>query len=291
MRKILFSLLLATAAAATPAFAEPTDDKRAQAVEERAAARQQAHAERQANHDQARPEAAGRGQSNFQPARPNFVPQEVAPEARANVDRQQWSRPAYPAQSGDRHGFDGRNSEQRQWSRPAPNAEQNQSRYQGQANGDSVANWRQQQRDQMRQDRYGQDSGYARSGQPAYARPDRSAPVPQTAYNYDQRRSPQWSTNWRNDRRYDWRDYRERHRSTFRLGIYYDPFGWGYQRYDIGRQLYPAYYGQNYWLTDPYMYDLPYAPWPLQWVRYYDDALLVNVFTGQVVDVMYDFFW
>jgi Ni/Co efflux regulator RcnB len=39
------------------------------------------------------------------------------------------------------------------------------------------------------------------------------------------------------------------------------------------------------------MYDLPPAPYPLQWVRYYDDALLVNVFTGQVVDVMYDFFW
>jgi len=26
-------------------------------------------------------------------------------------------------------------------------------------------------------------------------------------------------------------------------------------------------------------------------VRYYDDAVLVNIYTGEVVDVIYDFFW
>ena len=41
--------------------------------------------------------------------------------------------------------------------------------------------------------------------------------------------SPSWSTNWRNDHRYDWHNYRNRHRSLFHLGFYYDPFGWGYQ--------------------------------------------------------------
>jgi Ni/Co efflux regulator RcnB len=39
------------------------------------------------------------------------------------------------------------------------------------------------------------------------------------------------------------------------------------------------------------MYNLPYAPWPYRWVRYYNDAVLVNTFTGEVVDVAYDFFW
>src|SRR5574338_1629795 len=40
-----------------------------------------------------------------------------------------------------------------------------------------------------------------------------------------------WDHNWRNDRRYDWRNWRNRHRSLFRIGFYYDPFGWGYQPY------------------------------------------------------------
>jgi len=26
-------------------------------------------------------------------------------------------------------------------------------------------------------------------------------------------------------------------------------------------------------------------------VRYYDDVLLIDTYTGQVVDVIYDFFW
>ena len=34
-----------------------------------------------------------------------------------------------------------------------------------------------------------------------------------------------WNRDWRNDRRYDWRNYRDRHRSIFHLGFYYDPFG------------------------------------------------------------------
>jgi hypothetical protein len=124
---------------------------------------------------------------------------------------------------------------------------------------------------------------------PVGARPDRPAPVPQTAYR-DNHHS-KWRTDWRRDHRYDWRNYRNQHRSIFRLGAYFDPFGWGYQRYNIGWRLWPNYYSSNYWLNDPYMYRLPYAPFPYKWVRYYDDALLVNTYTGQVVDVMYDFFW
>jgi Ni/Co efflux regulator RcnB len=99
-----------------------------------------------------------------------------------------------------------------------------------------------------------------------------------------------WNRDWRNDRRYDWRHYRDRHRSRFHLGIYYDPFGYGYQAFNIGFQLSPAYYGQNYWF-DPGMYGLPYPPPGTQWVRYWNDAVLVDVYTGQVVDVIRGFFW
>ena len=100
-----------------------------------------------------------------------------------------------------------------------------------------------------------------------------------------------WSSDWRRDHRYDWRNYRSSHRSLYRLGRYYDPFGWNYRRFSIGFSLGSGYYGSNYWLDDPWMYRLPPAYGPYRWVRYYDDALLVNIYTGQVVDVLYSFFW
>lgn len=100
-----------------------------------------------------------------------------------------------------------------------------------------------------------------------------------------------WSGDWRRDHRYDWRRYRDRNRSLFRIGRYYDPYGWNYRRFSIGFSLYPSYYSSSYWLDDPWMYRLPPAYGPYRWVRYYDDALLVNIYTGQVVDVLYNFFW
>ena len=100
-----------------------------------------------------------------------------------------------------------------------------------------------------------------------------------------------WSTQWRRDHRYDWRDWRRRHRSRFHLGFYFDPFGWGYHRYSIGWRLWPHYYHRSYWLSDPWHYRLPPAYGPYRWIRYHDDALLVNLYTGEVVDVIYDFFW
>jgi len=100
-----------------------------------------------------------------------------------------------------------------------------------------------------------------------------------------------WSTHWRNDHKYDWKDWRRRHRSHFHLSIYYDPFGWDYRPYQIGWRLWPSYYSSRYWIYDPWQYRLPYAPPGYRWVRYWDDAVLVDTWTGQVVDVIYNFFW
>ena len=99
------------------------------------------------------------------------------------------------------------------------------------------------------------------------------------------------NTHWRNDRRYDWRSYRDHHHSIFRYGNYYDPYRSSYRRFSIGFNLWPSYYQSNYWLNDPWMYRLPPVYGPYRWVRYYDDALLVNIFTGEVEDVVRDFFW
>ena len=100
-----------------------------------------------------------------------------------------------------------------------------------------------------------------------------------------------WRDSWRHDRRYDWSDWRRRHGSLFRLGFYFDPFGWNYRRYDVGYRLWPQYYSSRYWLNDPWQYRLPYAPAGYRWVRYWDDAILVDTWSGEVVDVIRNFFW
>ena len=101
-----------------------------------------------------------------------------------------------------------------------------------------------------------------------------------------------WDRNsWRHDGRYDWRRWRDRNRSTFRVGIYIDPFGWGYNRWGIGSRLYPNYYRSSFWINDPWMYRLPHAYPPYRWVRYHNDAFLVDTWNGEVVDVIYNFFW
>lgn len=103
--------------------------------------------------------------------------------------------------------------------------------------------------------------------------------------------SSAWSRDWRDDRRYDWRNHRDRNRSLFHIGLYYDPFGWDYQRYNVGWRMWPSYYSRSRWLHDPWMYRLP-PPYPgTQWIRYHGDAILVDIWTGEVVDVIYDFFW
>ena len=121
--------------------------------------------------------------------------------------------------------------------------------------------------------------------------PDAQAPEPASARLAHARPARHWRGDWRRDRRFNWGDYRRRHRSLFRLSFYVDPFGWNYRRYGVGWRLWPSYYSSSFWLNDPWMYRLPPAYGPYRWVRYWDDALLVNVYTGEVVDVVHDFFW
>ena len=102
-----------------------------------------------------------------------------------------------------------------------------------------------------------------------------------------------WDNGWRNDRRYDWYSYRSRYGDRYRIGRYYAPSGWnyGYSRFSIGIFLNSMLYSNSYWIDDPYYYRLPPAYGSLRWIRYYDDALLVDIRDGYVVDVIHDFFW
>jgi len=102
----------------------------------------------------------------------------------------------------------------------------------------------------------------------------------------------QWSRQWRNNSSYNWYGYRASHPSYFRLGSYYAPYrNYSYRRLSIGFYLDQLFFSQNYWIEDPRYYRLPDVYGPYRWVRYYDDAVLVDVYSGEVVDVIYDFFW
>ena len=101
-----------------------------------------------------------------------------------------------------------------------------------------------------------------------------------------------WNRGWRNDNRYNWSGYRSHNRNHYRLGRYYSPYNsWSYRRLSVGFFLDDLFYSNRYWINDPWSYRLPDAYGPYRWVRYYDDALLVNIYTGEVVDVINDMFW
>ncbi|WP_239017833.1 RcnB family protein [Sphingomonas aracearum] len=110
---------------------------------------------------------------------------------------------------------------------------------------------------------------------------------------WDTRDRMEWNRNWRRDSRYDYGRYRAQNRSLYRLPLYYAPSSWsyGYRRFGIGFTLSSILFDQSYWIDDPISYRLPPAYGPYRWVRYYNDALLVDVRSGQVVDAIYDIFW
>ncbi|MDP3676183.1 MAG: RcnB family protein [Novosphingobium sp.] len=97
---------------------------------------------------------------------------------------------------------------------------------------------------------------------------------------------------WRRDTRYNWSGYRNQHRDIFRAGRYYSPYSnYRYSQLSIGFFLDSGFYGNRYWINDPWQYRLPQVYGPYRWVRYYDDVLLVDIYSGEVVDVIHNFFW
>ena len=115
----------------------------------------------------------------------------------------------------------------------------------------------------------------------------------QNGYTSRGRDHNRWNSNdWRRDNRYNWSGYRTQHRDLYRAGQYYSPYSkYGYSRLSIGFYLNSGFYGQNYRINDPWQYRLPAVYGPYRWVRYYDDVLLVDIYSGEVVDVIHDFFW
>jgi len=108
----------------------------------------------------------------------------------------------------------------------------------------------------------------------------------------DGRDGGRWDRNWRADRRYAWQDYRSRNRHIYRLPRYQPPrWGFSYRRWSPGFRWDSWYYSPSYWIADPWHYRLPAAYGDYRWVRYYDDAVLVDIRTGEIIDIIYAFFF
>ena len=69
------------------------------------------------------------------------------------------------------------------------------------------------------------------------------------------------------------------------------PPGWGYRRWVVGAILPPLFLVPAYYYADWAALGLPPPEPGFQWVQYGPDLLLVNVATGQVVDVAYGVFY
>ena len=107
-------------------------------------------------------------------------------------------------------------------------------------------------------------------------------------------RPPVANNNWRNSNaRSNWQQFRRNVRAPqrFRVGAYHGPRGFHYQRWSYGDRLPSSYYARPFWLLNALAYGLFAPPPGLIWVRYGDDALLIDQYTGEIVQVRYDVFY
>ena len=284
MRKLLISILLASAAA-SPAIAGPRDtsDQR-QSREDRQQARQEAREQQQQAREQVR------------------VDRSAAIQQRQDLAaRQQFNGAQRQQQAVARQQFDGNTAYQRQVDVNAMRAEREAQRNTMAAQRDQrMEQIRQQVQMQRQQQQDARDFRQSERQVPQVMRdrhplqvsntPRFGTQPPLRADAEQHLQNMHWNQNWRNDSRYDWHNYRRHHRSHFHLGFYIDPFGWGYQPFYAGYRMWPSYYGNQYWI-DPSLYGLPYPPPGAAWVRYYNDVLLIDLYSGTVLDVIPGFFW
>jgi hypothetical protein len=255
MRNALIFILMATAA--TPLLAQSDDHK------DRGERHQQQQQQQQQQRPQGRQERQAAPQQfqqqRFQ--RQQQVQQQPQVQQQQRFQRQQQFQQAPQAQQ--------QRFERRQQFQQAPQGQQQrfdrrqQFQQQQQVQGDRRGNWN-------GQNVRGDNRNWRGSGERGGAR---------------------WNRGWRNDQRYDWQRFRFSNRGAFHLGPYYAPYrGYGYNRLEIGIVLDSLFYNRNYWI-DPGYYDLPPAPPGAEWVRYYNDVVLVDMYSGEVLDVIPDFFW
>jgi Ni/Co efflux regulator RcnB len=100
--------------------------------------------------------------------------------------------------------------------------------------------------------------------------------------------------NWNNrPRAYDPRHYHHNyvavHRYHWRL--YVRPHGWYYRRWVYGEHFPDIFWARDYWITDYWLFGLAIPPYGCEWVRYGNDAVLINIETGEILQVIYGIYY
>lgn len=113
-------------------------------------------------------------------------------------------------------------------------------------------------------------------------------------YGHDSRGFGMRPSNWNNrPHHFNRGDYRRNFSAPhrFHYGSYHRPAGWYYRRWAYGEYLPRMFWVEPYWIDDWWLFDLPIPPYGYEWVRYGDDALLINIYTGEILEVEYDVFY
>jgi hypothetical protein len=288
MRRALIGILMA-ATVATPLAAQDSNWKnRYERAAERNADRAERHEQRSEERQEARPQRAERQERYEQRQQQVQAQQQVQVRQQGDYrTRGGEGQRAYRGGSGGSWQSGDRDAERAEMQR---RIEASRDASRASVRG-APGNYREQARrnEQRYEQQVRQDYGQGQRG-----RNDRDGWNRGGGWNDRDRndRRGSWNRGWRNDNRYDWQRYRASNRSLYRSGRYYAPYrNYNYNRLSIGLFLDSLFYSQNYWIGDPWQYRLPPAPYGTQWVRYYDDVVLVDVYSGEVVDVIYDFFW
>jgi Ni/Co efflux regulator RcnB len=76
-----------------------------------------------------------------------------------------------------------------------------------------------------------------------------------------------------------------------RLGQFRYPPGFAYRRWIVGQSLPQLLFGSAYYFTDHALLGLDSPPYGYQWVRFGPDVMLVNIRTGEILDVIHNAFY
>ncbi len=102
-----------------------------------------------------------------------------------------------------------------------------------------------------------------------------------------------WDRSWRQFQKFDWLAVRDAKPNLFKMTHYENPYGrdFSYRPLSVGNYLDTRFAADAFMIRNEASLGLPDDYGPYRWVRYYDDAVLVDMRAGKVIDVVYDMFW
>ncbi len=77
---------------------------------------------------------------------------------------------------------------------------------------------------------------------------------------------------------------------SYKIGPYHRPSGWKSRHWTYGQVLPRAYWSSEYLIGDYWLFGLEVPPVGYEWVRDDTDALLVDINTGEILEVEYGVF-